>query len=59
MKAGEAEWRVKAVAIWVGCCVGDPWGELLASEERSEAELWMEMSCCGGGRVSLWFREGV
>jgi hypothetical protein len=26
----------------VGCCVGEPWGELLAREERSDDELWID-----------------
>lgn len=40
MKAGDDECKVKLdAATWVGCCVGDPCGELLASDERSEDEL--------------------
>lgn len=37
MKAGEVELREKVEAMVVGCCVGEDSGELLASEDRSEA----------------------
>lgn len=32
----------KGGAIVVGCWVGDPWGELLAKDDRSDAELAIE-----------------
>lgn len=35
---------MKLEATWVGCWVGEPCGELLANDDRSEAELWIEMS---------------
>lgn len=42
-KAGDDELREKPGATVWGCCVGEDSGELLASEERSEA-LDMETS---------------
>jgi hypothetical protein len=39
MKAGDEECSEKPEATWVGCWVGEPWGELLASDDRSEDEL--------------------
>ena len=44
MKAGDEELREKPGAMDWGCCVGEDSGELLASDERSEA-LEMETSC--------------
>jgi hypothetical protein len=37
MKAGDVELREKPGATVLGCCVGEESGELLASEERSDA----------------------
>lgn len=48
MKGGDAECRAKADATWVGCCVGEPCGELLASDDRSEDELFIDTSCRRG-----------
>jgi len=42
MKAGEDEWSEKPDATWEGCWVGELCGELLASDDRSEDELWMD-----------------
>jgi len=36
--------REKEVAIVVGCCVGEFWGELLARDDRSDDELCMDTS---------------
>lgn len=41
-KGGDDELSEKGGAMVVGCWVGDPWGELLASDDRSDAELAME-----------------
>lgn len=45
MKAGEVELRENPEATDWGCCVGEESGELLARDERSEAEE-METNCC-------------
>lgn len=42
MKAGDEEFRENAGATCWGCCVGDWLGELLESDDRSEAPLLME-----------------
>ena len=34
--------REKGGAIVVGCCVGDPWGESLAKDDRSDEELCID-----------------
>jgi hypothetical protein len=39
MKAGDDECSVKPDATWVGSWVGEPCGELLANDDRSEDEL--------------------
>jgi len=39
MKAGDDECNTKLDATCVGCCVGEPCGELLANDDRSEDEL--------------------
>lgn len=44
MKAAELEFKEKPGATVWGCCVGEDSGELLASDERSEA-LEMDTSC--------------
>ena len=44
MKAGDDEWSEKPEATWEGCWVGELCGELLASDDRSEDELWMDTS---------------
>lgn len=46
MKAADVEFREKPGATVCGCCVGEDSGELLASDDRSEA-LEMETSCQG------------
>lgn len=43
MKAADVEFKEKPGATVCGCCVGEDSGELLASDERSEA-LEMETS---------------
>ncbi len=52
MKAGEDELRENPGATVWGCCVGEDSGELLASDERSEA-LEMETSCSGDQSEAL------
>lgn len=37
----------KGGAMVVGCWVGEPWGELLARDDRSDAELAMEATLRG------------
>lgn len=44
MKAGEDECSEKPEATCEGCCVGELCGELLASDDRSEDELWIDTS---------------
>lgn len=55
-KGGDDELSEKAGATVWGCCVGEDSGELLASEERSEAE--METSCWRGESERLRKDEG-
>lgn len=54
IKGGEDELSEKAGATVWGCWVGEASGELLASDERSEAE--MDTNCCSGESDRL--REG-
>lgn len=42
MNGGDEELSEKPDATCCGCCVGEWAGELLAKEDRSEDELWME-----------------
>jgi hypothetical protein len=54
MKAGDVELREKPGATVLGCCVGEESGELLASEERSDA---LEIDTYCGQQVRLVRRE--
>lgn len=53
MKAGDVELREKPGATVLGCCVGEESGELLASEERSDA-LEIETNCEQQVRLMRW-----
>lgn len=55
-KGGEDELSEKAGATLWGCWVGDESGEVLASEDRSEA-LWMDTSWDDSGLVGLEDRD--
>lgn len=58
MKAGDEELREKPGATVWGCCVGDDSGELLASDDRSDA-LEMETSCWGDESEALLTEGGA
>lgn len=57
MNGGDEELSEKPDATCCGCCVGEWAGELLAKEDRSEDELWMETSCLGGESASCCTRR--